>query len=126
MPIDTKPSVVAFETEAVLTQTFIQSFPYIKTCILTDYDFSAPVMANFKLRNGTYGAKQKFSSHSVSDSSAQWISNSSCKTLLDLYVSYFLLLAVLSHSFCYRFKESQDPERGNHTRHTMARPYLLN
>ena len=44
------------ETEAVLTQTLSQSFPYIKTVILADYDFSAPVMANFKLRNGTYGA----------------------------------------------------------------------
>ena len=59
LPIDTKPGVVAFETESTLTQTFIQSFPYIKTIILAGYDFSAPVMANYKLGNGTYGANTR-------------------------------------------------------------------
>ena len=59
LPIDTKPGPVAFETEAVLTETCIKSYPYIKTVILSDHDFSVPVMANYKLRNGTYAANTR-------------------------------------------------------------------
>ena len=68
LPIDTKPGVVAFETEAVLTQTFIQRFPYIKTVILEEFTRLRTRCPSWRTSNSEMVHMvliHKFSSHSL-------------------------------------------------------------